>query len=168
MTLNPSRNTLTLAQHTPRMLILTTSRAHTLLGNNTRKYRTFRTNYTCLQNNLKSIQMQSYSTLSWENPKLDVNVQNLKAIFLITKKSNLFFLFVLKHKQTIYTFQRLVKAFNRGAYSVGNHLKHTQPPKQNFVRIFKETIDWNHETIDCFGLTTSQPTKTVFNLFKNT
>jgi len=28
MTLNPSRNTLTLAQHTPRMLILSTSRAH--------------------------------------------------------------------------------------------------------------------------------------------
>jgi len=34
----------------------------------------------------------------------------------------------------------LVKAFNEGAYSVGNHLKHIQPPKQNFVRIFKETI----------------------------
>jgi len=28
VTLNPSRNTLPLAQHTPRMLILTTSRAH--------------------------------------------------------------------------------------------------------------------------------------------
>jgi len=80
----------------------------------------------------------------------------------------MFFLFVLKHKQTIYTFQRLVKAFNRGAYSVGNHLNHIQPSKQNFVRIFKETIDWNHETIDCFGLTSSQPTKTVFNLSKNT
>jgi len=53
----------------------------TLLGNNTRIYKMFRTNYTCLQNNLKSIQMQSYSTLSWENPKVDVNVQNLKAIF---------------------------------------------------------------------------------------
>jgi len=34
----------------------------------------------------------------------------------------------------------LVKAFNEGAYSVGNHLKHIQPPKQNSVRIFKETI----------------------------
>jgi len=50
-------------------------------------------------------------------------------------------LFVIKHKQTIYIFQRLVKAFNRGAYSVGNHLKHTQLTKHNFVRIFKETID---------------------------
>jgi len=29
VTLNPSRSTLTLAQHTPRMLILTTSKAHT-------------------------------------------------------------------------------------------------------------------------------------------
>jgi len=35
----------------------------------------------------------------------------------------------------------LVKAFNRGAYSVGNHLKHIQLTKQNFVRIFKETLD---------------------------
>jgi len=43
-----------------------------------------------------------------------VNVQKLKAIFLTTENANMFFLFVLKHKQTIYTFQRLVKAFNRG------------------------------------------------------
>ena len=40
--------------------------------------------------------MQSYSTLSWENPKLDVNVQNLKAIFLTTENSNLFLLFFFK------------------------------------------------------------------------
>jgi len=66
--------------------------------------------------------------------------KNLKAIFLTTDNSILFHLFVLKYKQTIYTFQRLVKTFNRGAYSVGNHLKHIQPSKQNFVRIFKETI----------------------------
>jgi len=70
-----------------------------------------------------------------------VNVQNLKAIFLTTENSKLFFLFVLKHKQTIYTFQRLAKAFNKGAYSVENHLKHILLPKQNSVRIFKETID---------------------------
>jgi len=50
----------------------------------------------------------------------------------------MFFLFVIKHKQTIYIFQRLVKAFNRGVYSVGNHLKHTQLTKQNSVRIFKK------------------------------
>ena len=53
----------------------------------------------------------------------------------------MFFLFVIKHKQTIYSFQRLVKAFNTGAYSDENHLKHTQLTKQNFVRIFKQTID---------------------------
>jgi len=64
----------------------------------------------------------------------------LKATFSQLKYSNLFFLFVLKHKQTFYSFQRLEKAFNEGAYSVGNHLKHIQPPKQNFVRILKETI----------------------------
>jgi len=53
----------------------------------------------------------------------------------------MFFLFVIKHKQIIFNFQRLVKTFNRGAYSVENHLKHTQLTKQNYVRIFKETID---------------------------
>ena len=35
-----------------------------------------------------------------------------------------------------------------------------------FRSIGRITIDWNHETIDCFGLTPSKPTKTVFNLFK--
>ena len=48
-----------------------------------------------------------------------------KQSFTTKKNSNLFFLFIIKHKQTIYSFQRLVKAFNRGAYSVENHLKHT-------------------------------------------
>ena len=71
----------------------------------------------------------------------------------------MFFLCFIKHKQTIYSFQRLIKAFNTGAYSVENHLKHTQLTKQNYVRIFKQTID-------CFGLTASQPTKIVFNLFQ--
>jgi len=47
----------------------------------------------------------------------------LKATFSQLKNSNLFLLFVLKQKQIFYTFQRLVKAFNEGAYSVGNHLK---------------------------------------------
>ena len=42
------------------------------------------------------------------------------------------FLFVWKHKQTIYIFQGLVKAINEGAYSVGNYLKHIQQPKTEF------------------------------------
>jgi len=70
-----------------------------------------------------------------------VNVQKLKSNLSQLKNSNLFFLFVIKDKQIIYSFQRLVKAFNRGAYSVGNHLKHTQLTKYNYVRIFKESID---------------------------
>ena len=92
--------------------------------------------------------MQSHSTLL-ENPKLWCECSNLESTLSQLKNSNLFLLVVWKHKQTIYIFQRLVKAFNEGAYSVGNHLKHIQPPKQNYVRIFKETIGWNHETTDC-------------------
>jgi len=52
--------------------------------------------------------------------------QTLKQSFSKMKNSNLFLLFVLKHKQTFYTFQISVKAFNEGAYSVGNQLNHIQ------------------------------------------
>ena len=45
------------------------------------------------------------------------------------KNSNLIHLLVWKHKQTIYIFQRLVKAINEGAYSVENNLKHIQQLK---------------------------------------
>jgi len=74
-------------------------------------------------------------------PKLKRECSKLESNISQLKNSNLFFLFVIKHKQTIYTFQRLVKAFNTGAYLVGNHLKHIQLTKHNSVRIFKETID---------------------------
>ena len=165
MALNPSRNTFPLAQHTPRILILTTSRAHNTIWQQHQ-------NLQSIQNELhlftEQYEINTYviifhsllrkSKVECECSKLESNLSQLK-------NSNLFSLFVIKHKQTIYSFQWLVKAFNRGAYSVGNHLKHTQLTKQNYVRIFRETINWNHETIDCFGLTTSQPTKTVFQPF---
>ena len=161
MTLNPSRNILPLAQHTPRMLILTTWRAR-----NTHWQQ--HQNLQNVHNELHLFTEQSeintdailFHTLL-RKPRVECECSKLESNLSQLKNSNLFFLFVIKHKQTIYIFQRLVKAFNRGAYSVGNHLKHTQLTKQNYVRIFKETID-------CFGVTTSQPTKTVFNLFKNT
>ena len=70
-----------------------------------------------------------------------MNVQKLESNLSQLKNSNLFFLFVIKHKQTIYSFQILVKAFNTGAYLVENHLKNTQLTKQNSVRFFKQTID---------------------------
>jgi len=55
-------------------------------------------------------------------------------------------LFVLKHKKTIYTFQRLVKAFNRETYSVENHLKHIQLPKQlGFSK--KQSIETTKQSI---------------------
>jgi len=46
-----------------------------------------------------------------------------------------------------------LKTFHEGAYSVRNHLRHIHQSKLNFVRIFKETIGWKHETTDWFGLT---------------
>jgi len=86
--------------------------------------------------------------------------------FTTQKLKSVFSFFVWKHKQTIYIFQRLVKAFNEGAYSVGNHLKLIQPSKQNSVRIFKETIGWNHETTDCLVWQLSQPNSNSFQPFQ--
>ena len=141
MTLNPSRNTLPLAQHTPRMLIFTTSRAHNTPWKQHQ-------NLQSIQNKLHLFTEQTkintnvilfHSLL--RKPKLNVNVHKLERNLSQLKNSNLFFLFVIKHKQTIYSFQRLVKPFNTEAYSVENHLKHTLLTKQNFVRIFKQTIN---------------------------
>jgi len=165
VTLNPSRNTFTLANHTPRVLILIPSKAHNTLWQHNQKYRRLRRDYTCLQNNLKSVQMQSYSTLL-ENPKLWCEYSNLESTLSQLKNSNLFFFSVWQDKQIIYIFQRLVKAFNEGAYSVGNHLKHIQPSKQNSIRIFKETIGWNHETTDCLVCQLSQPNLNSFLPFQ--
>jgi len=109
--------------------------------------------------------MQSYFTLL-ENPKLWCECSNLESTLSQLKNSNLFFLFFCKHKQTIYIFQRLVKAFTEGAYLVGNHLKHIQPPKQNSVRIFKETIGWNHEKTDCLVWQLSQSNINSFQPFQ--
>jgi len=123
------------------MLILTTSRAHNTPWQQHQ-------NLQSIQNELHLFTKQSeintnvilfHSPL--RKPKAECECSKLESNLLQLKKSNMFFLFVIKHKQTIYTFQRLVKVFNRGAYSVGNYLKHTQLTKQNFVRIFKETID---------------------------
>ena len=137
MTLNPSRNTLPLAKYTKSIDLDHLKSTQHSLATQHQKYSKLRRDYTCLQYKLKSIQLQSYSIL-FENPKLDVNVQILKSTLSQLKNSNLFLFLVWKHKQTIYIFQRLVKAINEGAYSVGNHLKHIQQPKQNSVRIFKE------------------------------
>ena len=166
MTLNPSRNTLTLAIHTPRVLILTTSRAHnTPWQHNTRNtegweeiitlvYRTIWNQYKC--NHIPLL----------ENPKLWCECSNLESTLSQLKNSNLILLLVWKHKQNIYIFQRLVKAFNEGEYSIGNHLKHIQPSKHNFVRIFKETTGWNHETTDCLVWQLSQPDLNNFQPFQ--
>ena len=78
------------------------------------------------------------------------------------------FLHIWKHKQTIYIFQRLVKAFNEWAYSVRNHLKQIHLSKLNSVRIFKETNGWNHETTDCFGLTVKLTKPNIFQPFLKT
>jgi len=60
----------------------------------------------------------------------------------------------------------MVKSFKTGVYSVIKSFKADLTNKNDSVRVFKQTIDWNSESIGCFGLTTSQPTKTVFKLFQ--
>ena len=155
MTLNPSRNTLPLAKHTKSIDLDHLKSTQHSLARQHQKYNRLRRDYTCSQYKLKSIQLQSYSTL-FENPKLDVNVQIFESTLSQLKNSNLFLLLVWKIKNH-YIFQRLVKAINEGAYSVENHLKHIQQPKQNSVRIFKETIGWNHEITDCLVWQLSQP-----------
>ena len=156
MTLNPSRNTLPLAKHTKSIDLDHLKNTQHSLATQHQKYSRFRRDYTCSQYKLKSIQLQFYFTL-FENPKLDVNFQILESTLSQLKNSNLFLLFVWKYKQTIYIFQRLFKAINEGAYSIEKHLKHIQQPKLNSIRIFKETISWNHETTDCLAWQFSQP-----------
>ena len=60
----------------------------------------------------------------------------------------------------------MVKAFKAGVYSVIKSFKAHLTNKTGSVRVFKQTIDWNSESIGCFGLKASQPTKTVFKLFQ--
>ena len=110
----------------------------------------------------------SFSLLPLLSPFLSSCFSSKFHDFLSSWISQNCFLLIWKHKQTISIFQRLVKAFNDGAYSVRNHLRHThQSKKLNYVRIFKETMGWNHETTNWFGWQLSQPSQTAFNLFQN-
>ena len=168
MTLNPSRNTLTLTNHTPRVLILTTSRTHNTPWLTTPEFTKYSERITLVTEwtEINTDVILFHSLL--RKPKLKSECSKLESNLSQLKNSNMFLLLVWKHKQTIYIFQRLVKAFKTGVHSVWKSFKAHSTNKTDSVRIFKQTIDWKHETIDCFGLTTSQPTKTVFNLFKNT
>jgi len=86
VTLNPSRNTLPLAKHTKSIDLDHLKNTQHSLATQHQKYSRFRRDYyTCSQYKLKSIQLQSYSTL-FENPKLDVNVQILESTFYTTEK----------------------------------------------------------------------------------
>jgi len=49
-----------------------------------------------------------------------------------------------------------------------NHLMLSQSTKEFSVMVPKQTIGCFHDSIGCFGLTASQPSKTVFNPSKNT
>ena len=166
MTLNPSRNTLPLANHTKNIDLEHHTNTQYSLATQHHKYSRFWKDYTWSQYNLNWIQLQSYSTLSWKS-KLDVNLEILKSNLSNWISQNCFLHF-WKHKQTIYIFQRLVKAINEGAYLVRKHLKQIHHSKLNFVRIFKETIGWNHETNDCFGLTVKSTKPKQFSTFFKT
>jgi len=149
------------------MLILTTSRAHNPSWlYNTIMYKVFRTNYTCYRMkwnqyicNHISLSLDKTKAQRWKLKSLKSNLWKTQICFSIL-------LFVIKLKQTIYSIQRKVKAFKAGAYSVIKSFKAHLTNKTVSIRIFKQTIDWKCESIGCFGLTASRPTKTVFKLFQ--
>ena len=60
----------------------------------------------------------------------------------------------------------MVKAFKAGAHSVIKSFKAFITNKTNFVSCFKQTTGLIIESIGCFGLTTSQLSKTDFKLFQ--
>ena len=76
------------------------------------------------------------------------------------------FLFVIKHKQTIYSFQRLVKAFNTGAYSVENHLKHTQLNKTEFCQDFQTNNRLKSRNNRCFWFDSKSTNQNSFQPFQ--
>jgi len=78
VTLNPSRNTLPLVKHTKSIDLDHFKNTQHSLATQHQKYSRFKRDYTSSQYKLKSIQLQSYSTLL-ENLKLDVNVQILES-----------------------------------------------------------------------------------------
>jgi len=111
----------------------------------------------------KIIQLQSYSTFTWKS-KAWCEYWKLEIKFVKLNFSKLL-LTLQKHITNYIYFQRLVKTFNEGAYSVRNHLRQIHQLKLNSVRTFKETIGWKHETTDWFGLTVKSTKSNNFQPF---
>jgi len=82
---------------------------------------------------------KSYSTLSWSKQSLTLENQNQwknQICFSMIKSQ---FLFVTKSEQTLYSFQRLVKAFKTRVHSV--------------IKTFK--VQSKHKTVFCYGFKTN-------------
>ena len=148
VTLNPSRNTLPLANHTKSIDLEHLKNTQHSLAIQQQKYKRLRKDYTWSKYNMKRIQLQSYFTLTWKS----------KAWCESWK---------LEIKRLVKTFniiQRLVKTFNKGMYSVRNHLRQIHHSKQDPVRIFK--VETTKQPIDLVWQL-SQPSQTTFSLFQN-
>jgi len=91
--------------------------------------------------------------------------EKLKYVFLWL---NLYSCLLQKMNKLFITFKEWSKHLKQERIQLENHLKLSQHTKQFSVMIWKQTIGWMCESIGCFGLTASQPPKTVFNLFQNT
>jgi len=109
------------------MLILTTSRAHSTSWPITPEFTQSTEGLHLLQKDLKSIQMKilfhSLLIKAISKPSLTLErkiSEKLKSIFLLIKSLSLF---VTKDEQTLYSFQRLVKAFKKGVHSVTKSFK---------------------------------------------
>ena len=84
------------------------------------------------------------------------------------KNSNMFFSLVICYKTlTNYLYySNLGQSILAGAYLVMKSIKALLTNKTIFYLDSKQTIGWNSESIGYFGLTASQPSKTVFKLFQ--
>ena len=119
--LNPSRNTLPLANHTKSIDLENLKNTQHSLAIQQQKYKRLRKDYTLSKNNLKrnTIAILFHSLLKIQSLMWILKTwdQICQTEFLKT------FSYFWKQKQIIYIFQRLVKTFNEGAYLDRNHLK---------------------------------------------
>jgi len=127
------------------MLILTTSRAHNTHWLKTPEFTKYSERITLVieLTEINTDVILFHSLL--RKPKLNSECSNLERNLSQIEKLKFVFLFlslfVIKHKQTIYSFQRLVKAFKTGTHSVRKSFKAHSTNKTDCVKIFKQTID---------------------------
>ena len=170
MTLIPSRHTLPLAQdiHHQECWSWQPQEHTTLLSLSHQSLHKVQKDYTFYRMIWNQYKWKSYSTLSWSKQSLTLESkisEKLKYVFLWLNLSSCL---LQKLNKLFIAFKECSKHLKQERIQLQNHLKLSQHSKQFSVMIWKQTIGWMGESIGCFGLTASQPPKTVFNLSQNT